>query len=85
MTPDQQLQAWRFGIPVHNPTRDECCPDFSCCTGKLADRSLREKFVEAYEAEDMPGQWAILGMFLSGTLADADLDAHVAGVGWPEQ
>lgn len=27
-----QLILWVIGINIHNPIRDECTPDFSCCT-----------------------------------------------------
>jgi hypothetical protein len=35
MTPDEQLDLWLRGESVHNPTTDECCPDFSCCCPDL--------------------------------------------------
>ena len=27
-----QMWLWVFGKSTHNTLRDECCPDFSCCT-----------------------------------------------------
>lgn len=26
---------WLFGMATHNKIADECCPDFSCCCGKI--------------------------------------------------
>jgi len=45
MTPDEQLNLWVDGNSVHNDTRDECCPDFSCCCPDLqADLETRIYF-----------------------------------------
>lgn len=30
----QSLIQFLFGIAIHNPWRDECCEDFSCCMHK---------------------------------------------------
>lgn len=35
MTPNEQLELWVRGKSVHNDERDECCPDFSCCSPEL--------------------------------------------------
>ena len=29
-----QWLLWKIGIPIHNPIRKECTPDFNCCKGK---------------------------------------------------
>ena len=29
-----QVFMWVQGNSLHNPIRDECCPDFSCCDPK---------------------------------------------------
>lgn len=45
MTTDDQLKLWVQGNSVHNDTRDECCPDFSCCCPDLqADQETRIRF-----------------------------------------
>ena len=45
MTVAEQLALWVKGESVHNPTRDECCPDFSCCQPELlADLETRRAF-----------------------------------------
>ena len=31
MTDDEQISDWVAGNSRHNPDKDECCPDFSCC------------------------------------------------------
>lgn len=36
MTAEDQVDLWVQGQSVHNPDRDECCPDFSCCRAHLA-------------------------------------------------
>lgn len=47
MTPDEQLAEWVKGNSIHNPTRDECCPDFSCCKPALKwDEKERRVFAE---------------------------------------
>jgi len=43
----QQLALWRYGIPVHNLERDECCPDFSCCGSQISPEQTRVAFCEA--------------------------------------
>lgn len=63
MTVKEQLELWVAGKSVHNPTRDECCPDFSCCQPELqADKETREVFVRA----DENSQKEMLMMFLGG-------------------
>ena len=42
-----QTQEWVKGNSFHNPIRDECCPDFSCCGGTLMDETARHAFVNA--------------------------------------
>jgi len=73
MTPDEQMHRWCAGESVHNDTRDECCPDFSCCRPDLAwpmaDRELfRDR--EDLRSEMMMGA---LGQLLEGQ------DVHIAG------
>ena len=78
MTPDEQLARWVAGEPVHNPDRDECCPDFSCCRPELlAPEDVRRRFAAATEAE----RHEMLMMFLGGLLgAEGHGDrVHVAG------
>jgi len=45
---EEQTEQWLLGNPLHNNERDECCPDFSCCTPELlAPMEVREVFVAA--------------------------------------
>jgi hypothetical protein len=47
MTSDEQLKEWVKGNSIHNPDRDECCPDFSCCDPELlAPEDERKRFAE---------------------------------------
>ena len=47
-----QLVEWLRGNPQHNVRRDECCPDFSCCSPHLLwPIELRRKFVEASDKD----------------------------------
>lgn len=78
MTSDEQLEQWVKGNPIHNPDRDECCPDFSCCRPELlADEKTRIAF------RDNPDQrMGMLGMFLGAALAAEDV--YIAGVDDPD-
>lgn len=84
MTSDEQLVEWVRGNPLHNDTRDECCPDFSCCTPELlADVDTRKAFVKADEVTRM----SMLGMFLGAALAEMGIEkeVHLTGFDDPEQ
>ena len=70
MTSDEQIAEWVAGRPVHNKDRDECCPDFSCCTPEtLAAEATRIRFRDASENERL----SMLAMFLG-----AAIDNHYA-------
>ena len=65
---------------MHNPVRDECCPDFSCCHPEgLMDEDLRIKFSNAVKMGDEDLKMKILGMALSGLTSDAGMNVHIAG------
>ena len=70
MTPDEQLDEWLKGNPIHNDDRDECCPDFSCCRGKdkIAPLATRKRFVQAFKDGDDETVNQMLLMFLGGSL-----------------
>ena len=62
---NHQLKYWVEGIPLHNIIRNECCPDFSCCSGgEMMDISIRLRFAEAVKSSDDDTKMAILGMAL---------------------
>ncbi len=65
----EQLDEWVKGNPIHNKTRDECCPDFSCCNGRLAPKNVRERFAKAYYEGDKETQYQMLSMFLGEVFA----------------
>lgn len=79
MTVEEQLKKWVDGNPVHNHERGECCPDFSCCTGKLASLHVRERFTKAYRDNDEDTIMQMLGMFLGEALQDCNKKVHIAG------
>lgn len=75
-----QLKHWVNGVPLHNTIRDECCPDFSCCSGgKIMPIVVREKFNQAVCDDDITTQMQILNMALSFAFADADVNVHIIG------
>lgn len=52
MTCQEQLDLWVSGKSVHNPTRNECCPDFSCCQPRLQwPEAKRRQFAQAGRRE----------------------------------
>ena len=77
MTPEEQLREWVKGNPVHNDERDECCPDFSCCTGKIAPREVRERFAKAWLSGEEEVVAEMLMMFLSRAFSEENI--YVAG------
>lgn len=82
MTPEEQIAEWVKGNSIHNPTRNECCPDFSCCVPELlADEATRKAF-QAHPEQ----RYQMLGMFLAGAFKSAapEKTVYVAGVDHPE-
>lgn len=77
MTVDEQLNEWVKGNSIHNDTRDECCPDFSCCDKNIdTPLDVRHKFSGAGEKVRMK----MLSMFLGGMLSkNTDKQIHIAG------
>lgn len=75
-----QTKRWAQGVPLHNTVRDECCPDFSCCSGgaMMEDRT-RQVLYEARLAGDNDTVQKICMMGLSGLLSDINLNVHIAG------
>lgn len=64
MTRESQLQLWLAGKSVHNPCDDNCCPDFSCCTGlSICSIELRNRYIHAYQHKDTTTISAIEEMF----------------------
>lgn len=78
---NEQTDRWVEGEPVHNPDRDECCPDFSCCNPDLlAPKKEREEFAEAHYNNDTDTVYNYLFYFL-GKMVDAKSSkkVHIAG------
>ncbi len=77
MTVEQQAMAWRYGVPLHDYTNGQCCPDFSCCGGQLAPEATRARFIEADRSGDGAAKWEMLSMFLGAMLSDKKV--YIAG------
>ena len=75
-----QVKYWAKGIPLHNPVRDECCPDFSCCNGgSMMPVEARKRLEQAHLAGDEETVQAICMSGLSGLVADIGGKVHIAG------
>lgn len=72
----EQLQQWLNGTPVHG---EECCPDFSCCTGNIAPLEVRQRYVKAVQDGDERTKFEMLGMFLGEAMAREGKKVYVAG------
>lgn len=70
---NEQLEQWLAGNPIHD---EQCCPDFSCCTGKIAPIEQRERFCKAIKENDEKTRMEMLGIFLG----EAFSNAYVAGL-----
>lgn len=73
MKVEKQLKEWVNGNPIHNAERDECCPDFSCCTGKMAEQDVRDRFLKAYQEGDKTVMNLMLKMFIRKAFADKNI------------
>jgi len=74
LTVDAQLQLWVDGESVHNSTRDECCPDFSCCSPELlADKKTRMLFRDSTDEIRHSMLMGFLGELIS------DKKVYIAG------
>lgn len=78
---NEQLEKWLKGEPVHG---EQCCPDFSCCTGKLAPLEQRQRFVKAVSEGDERTKMEMLGMFLGAAMAGEGQKVYVAGLEIPK-
>lgn len=76
-----QTEQWAKGVPLHNPVRDECCPDFSCCGGTLMSFKTRQRFLEARRNGEDQTVSSILSMGLSGLVSELDPSGHVIAEG----
>jgi len=73
----QQLDEWVNGNSIHNTERDECCPDFSCCNGKIAPKDERERFAKAHYEGDEKTKMEMLMLFLGNAFSDKNI--YIAG------
>ncbi len=65
------------GNPLHNTIRNECCPDFSCCSPQsLQPKEIRETFAAANENQRMGMLFSFLGGMISNEVPDKKI--HIA-------
>jgi hypothetical protein len=75
-SPDAQLAQWAEGVSICPNTRDECCPDFSCCRPKLQwPEEKRRKFMAASQGEREKMMMGALGALVADSAPGAR--AHV--------
>ena len=81
MTCLEQLEQWVKGNPIHDHEHGQCCPDFSCCTGKIANEKERRAFYEAFKQGNVELTDGMLMMFLSELLVEQlpYKNVHLAG------
>ncbi len=79
MKREEQLNEWVAGTPMHNFEYDECCPDFSCCTGVIAEKSERERFAKAYYEHDDETANQMLMIFLGRLVLSSSNKVYLAG------
>lgn len=81
MTRLEQLERWVAGDSQHNHEMEECCPDFSCCSGQPAvEPQVRQRFLQAYLSSDHAVMDMMLGLFLTQAIArHCGKCVHVAG------
>ncbi len=78
ITVEKQLEEWVKGNPIPNMTRGECCPDFSCCRGIIADKDVRERFAKSIKENDEETRMQMLGMFLGSAMESKNI--YIAGL-----
>ena len=75
MNHKEQLEEWVNGNPIHNKEIDECCPDFSCCNGKIAPIEERLRFKKAFDENDEKTKIMMLIMFMRNSLSE--INVHI--------
>jgi hypothetical protein len=79
---DLQIEEWVEGRSAHNLDRDECCPDFSCCTPELqASEAERRTFARYWREGNSMAMNEMLMMFLGKLIHQSGLEeeVHIAG------
>lgn len=85
MTPKEQLDKWVEGESLCPNDRDECCPDFSCCSDVEMPREIKEAFRNAYVLGDHETMEKFCMSFLGGVIPQVtDKKIYVAGTSTPE-
>lgn len=76
-----QVKHWVNGDSLHNTVRDECCPDFSCCSGgRKIRKPLRKKFERAWRSSDEKEQWKIMAIGIQFLGESMNKEIYVAGL-----
>lgn len=80
MTPAEQLDKWVEGESLCPNDRDECCPDFSCCTDAETPREVKEAFRAAYLRRDHEMMERFCFGFLGGVMPEiTDTKVYLTG------
>ncbi len=74
MTALDQVELWVKGESVHNHDREECCPDFSCCSPEInTPIEKRIMFRDAYVQGNDELVEFLLMEFLNNMLASESI------------
>lgn len=80
MTHEEQVELWVQGQSIFNSSRNECCPDFSCCQPHLLwPKEMREMFRDHPERRE-----AMLFSSLMSLIKDMGKEEQVYVAGKPE-
>ena len=71
-----QLKEWVQGNNWHNTVRDECCPDFACCSDIRTPKEDRIAFSKLPREQQGAGVTGALGALVK---SETGLDAYVVG------
>jgi hypothetical protein len=80
MTPLEQLDKWVDGESLCPNDRDECCPDFSCCSNVETPRGVKEAFRAAFLRGDHEAMEKFCIGFLGGAVLQvSDKEVYLTG------
>lgn len=80
MTSLQQIEEWAKGNPIHDSKKNQCCPDFSCCTGDIVEEKVRLRFKKAFVEKDHDTVNQMLMMFLGRAIrSNTNTRVYIAG------
>lgn len=79
VTSTEQLIHWINDDPVHSSLTNECCPDFSCCGGKISSMAFRKAFLRAHISGDRKTVEMMLMGCLGGMTSELDTKTYISG------